>query len=129
MIADRHQPSPLFPAIGPPGLLLAADVAVQPSHFEALGLAAIEALAAGVPVVASATGGLLDFIVDGGNGLLFPPRDATALAARLRAIVGDVDLRRRLAACARPSVVADYDEQAVFGRFAALLRQLAGGAA
>ena len=43
-------------------LLRAADVVIQPSHFEALGLSAVEALASGVPVVASAVGGLLDFV-------------------------------------------------------------------
>ena len=50
-------------------MIQAADLVVQPSHFEALGLSAIEALACGVPLVASAVGGLLDFVVDGDNGL------------------------------------------------------------
>ncbi len=106
-------------------LLRAADVAIQPSHFEALGLSAIEALASGVPVVASAVGGLLDFMVDGENGKLCPPKDPTALAAAIRAVVDDGELRRRLAAGARASVLAEYDEAVVSERFGALLRQLA----
>jgi len=110
-------------------LLRVADVAVQPSHFEALGLSAIEALATGVPVVASAVGGLLDFIVDDRNGKLCPPQNPSALAAALRAVLTDDELRRRLAANARASVLDEYDERVVFGRFAALLRRLAGAQA
>jgi glycosyltransferase involved in cell wall biosynthesis len=105
-------------------LLRVADVVIQPSHFEALGLSAIEALASGVPVVASAIGGLLDFMVDGRNGMLCPPQNPPALAAAIRALVNDADLRRRLAANARASVLADYDEAVVSERFGALLRQL-----
>lgn len=112
-----------------PRLLRIADVAVQPSHFEALGLSAIEALASGVPVVASAVGGLVDFIADDRNGKLCPPRDPSALAAALRAVIGDPPLRRRLADQARASVVQEYDERVVFARFAALLRGLAGAQA
>jgi glycosyltransferase involved in cell wall biosynthesis len=105
-------------------LLRVADVVVQPSHFEALGLSAIEALASGVPVVASAVGGLLDFLTDGDNALLHPPHDPSALAACLRALIEQPALRARLAARARPSVVDIYDERIVFSRFAALLLAL-----
>jgi glycosyltransferase involved in cell wall biosynthesis len=106
-------------------LLRVADVLVQPSHFEALGLSAVEALASGVPVIASAVGGLLDFVIDDDNGKLCPPNDPPALAAALRALVGDAGLRQRLAARARASVQAEYDDRVVFARFAALLHQLA----
>jgi glycosyltransferase involved in cell wall biosynthesis len=109
-------------------LLRAADVVVQPSHFEAQGLSALEALASGVPVVASAVGGLLDFVTLE-NGVLTPPHSSAALADSLRAIVSDAALRARLADRARASVIAEYDEQVVFSRFAALLRQLAGARA
>jgi D-inositol-3-phosphate glycosyltransferase len=108
-----------------PSLMHAADVAIQPSHFEALGLSAIEALACGVPVVASAVGGLLDFVKDGENGLMFPAQDAAALAGCLRSLVADSDGRRRLAARARRSVETEYDERIVFARFATLARDLA----
>jgi glycosyltransferase involved in cell wall biosynthesis len=110
-------------------LLRVADIVVQPSYFEAQGLSAIEALASGVPVVASAVGGLLDFVVDKQNGLLSPSQDPVTLADRLRALMNDAALRRKLAAAARASVVDAYDERAVFARFAALLRQLAGASA
>jgi glycosyltransferase involved in cell wall biosynthesis len=110
-------------------LLRAADLLIQPSHFEALGLSAIEALASGVPVIASAVGGLLDFMVDDDNGKLYPPNDSSALAGALRALIDDAGLRLRLASRARASVLAEYDDRVVFGRFAALLHQLAGARA
>lgn len=110
-------------------LLRVADVLVQPSHFEALGLSAVEALASGVPVIASAVGGLLDFMIDDDNGKLCPPNDPPALAASLRALMDDTGLRRRLATRARASVLPEYDDRVVFARFAALLYQLAGAQA
>ena len=110
----------------PAPLLRAADVFVQPSHFEAQGLSAVEALASGVPVVASAVGGLLDFVKDGENGALFPVKDAPALARSLQRVIDDGALRARLAAAARASVEAEYDERPVFARFGALVRELAG---
>jgi glycosyltransferase involved in cell wall biosynthesis len=104
--------------------LRAADLLVQPSHFEALGLSAVEALASGVPVIASAVGGLLDFMIDDDNGRLCPPNDPPALAASLRALIDDPGLRRRLATRARASVLPEYNDRVVFARFATLLQQL-----
>jgi D-inositol-3-phosphate glycosyltransferase len=106
-------------------IIRASDLVVQPSHFEALGLSAIEALACGVPLVASAVGGLLDFVVDGENGRLSPPEDPAALAGRLGPLLSNAPERARLAARARASVLADYDEQVVFGRMRALFDRLA----
>jgi glycosyltransferase involved in cell wall biosynthesis len=112
------------PASDVPGLLRPADVAVVPSHFEAQGLSAVEALACGLPVVASAVGGLIDFVVDGRNGRLCPPKDPAALANALQPLLMDPALRAGLAARARASVIDEYDEQKVFGRFAALIRRV-----
>jgi glycosyltransferase involved in cell wall biosynthesis len=105
-------------------LIRAADVVVQPSYFEALGLSAIEALATGVPVIASAVGGLLEFMVDGENGKVCPPRNAPALAAALQTLLADSGLRAAMAGRARASVSREYDQAVVFDRFAALLREL-----
>lgn len=106
-------------------LYRAADVAVVPSHFEALGLSALEALACGTPVVASAVGGLLDFMQDGVNGALAPPQDATALAAQLAPLVTDATRRHAMAQQARHTVASTYSEAVVLTRFMALLRSLA----
>jgi glycosyltransferase involved in cell wall biosynthesis len=103
----------------------ASDLVVQPSHFEALGLSAIEALACGVPLVASAVGGLLDFVVDGENGRLAQPQNPASLAESIGPLLSDPAARTRLAARARASVLQEYDEQAVFGRMLALFERLA----
>jgi glycosyltransferase involved in cell wall biosynthesis len=97
-----------------------ADFAVQPSHFEAMGLAAAEAMAAGVPVIASDIGGYRDFVVDGENGLLVPPHDVAALAGALTRMAADASLRVRLGAAARTAAL-QFDEQIVLERFAELL--------
>jgi glycosyltransferase involved in cell wall biosynthesis len=110
-------------------LLRVADLVIQPSHFEALGLSAVEALASGVPVVASAVGGLLDFVVDGENGMLCPPQDPEALSVCIKAFIVDDAFRQRASDRARASVIEQYDEQTVFSRFAVLLRQLAARSA
>ncbi len=59
----------------------AIDLFVMPSRSEAWGLAALEAMAHGVPIVASAVGGLMEIVEDGVSGLLVPPEDPRALAA------------------------------------------------
>jgi glycosyltransferase involved in cell wall biosynthesis len=74
------------------------DIAVVPSLSESFGLVALEALACGVPVIASAIGGLKEIVVDGECGLLVPPGDAAALAGALRLLLTNDSLRRRLAA-------------------------------
>ena len=77
------------------------SVAAVPSLREAFGLVAIEAMACGVPVVASAVDGLKEVIVDGECGLLVPPSDPGKLAQALVTLLTDEPLRRRLAEGAR----------------------------
>jgi glycosyltransferase involved in cell wall biosynthesis len=61
------------------------DVYVQPSRDEALGIAAIEAMAMGKPVVAARVGGLPEVVIEGSTGLLFAPEDASGLS---EAVIG-----------------------------------------
>jgi glycosyltransferase involved in cell wall biosynthesis len=77
------------------------DIAVVPSLSESFGLVALEALACGVPVIATAVGGLKEVVVDGECGLLVPPGDAASLSSALRALISNTSLRERLAAGAR----------------------------
>jgi glycosyltransferase involved in cell wall biosynthesis len=72
-------------------------VAVVPSLYEPFGLVALEAMACGVPVVASSVGGLKEIVVDGESGLLVSPGDAPALARALLAVLTNEPLRLRLA--------------------------------
>lgn len=84
-----------------PGFWNSVSVAVVPSSYEPFGLVALEALACGVPVVASEVGGLREIVVDKECGLLVPPNDSERLAAALITILTDQDLRGRLSHGAR----------------------------
>jgi glycosyltransferase involved in cell wall biosynthesis len=88
--------------------LAAADVVAMPSLHEGLGVAALEAMAAGRPVVASRVGGLAETVVEGETGLFVPPGDAGALAAAMAALAGDAALRARLGAAGRTRVLARF---------------------
>lgn len=74
----------------------AADVCVIPSHYEPFGLVAIEAMACGTPVVASAVGGLKFSVVSEKTGLLVPPKDAAAFATAIQRILSDELWARKL---------------------------------
>jgi D-inositol-3-phosphate glycosyltransferase len=82
----------------------AADAVVVSSRYESFGLVAVEALASGTPVVASAAGGLTSIVQDGANGLLVHRRDPHTYAERLDALLSNRVLRSQLAANARLSV-------------------------
>ena len=90
----------------------AADVFVLPSHSEGSPNALLEAMAAGVPVVAANVGGVPEIIKDGTNGLLVPSRDPAALAAGIRRLLSDPAESSRLANNARSTVIANHSPQA-----------------
>lgn len=90
---------------------------VAPSIWpEPFGLVALEAAAAGKPIVATATGGLCDIVVDGETGLLVPPEDRAALAAALRRLTDDAELRDRLGAAAHRQA-AGFSPEAIVPQF------------
>jgi glycosyltransferase involved in cell wall biosynthesis len=91
--------------------LAAFDVCAVPSLSEGLGLTVMEAQAAGVPVVASAVGGILDLIKDGETGWLVPAKDTGALAAALIKALENTELRREVAARARARIVAAFSAE------------------
>ena len=88
--------------------LAAADVVAVPSLHEGLGVSALEAMAAGRPVLASRVGGLAEVVIPGETGLLVPPRDAAALAGALGLLIADPAGRQRLGAAGRARVLAHY---------------------
>ncbi len=90
-------------------LLHRADAAVLPSHYEPFGLAALEAAAAGTPLVTSNVGGLGEAVIDGVTGMSCPPRDVAALAAAVRSVLDDPSAAQRRARAARKRLTADFD--------------------
>jgi glycosyltransferase involved in cell wall biosynthesis len=105
--------------------LAGARAAVLSSAWENLPHAAVEALAVGTPVVSTAVGGVPEVVTDGDNGLLVPPNDPDALAAALRRMLEDDELRGRLAANAQPSVAA-IGRDAIYARLEQILLDAAG---
>ncbi len=90
-------------------LLGAVDAVVLPSRYEPFGIVALEAAAAGAPLVASTAGGLGDVVVDGVTGVSFPPGDVPALAAAVDAVLADPAAARRRARTARSRLREEFD--------------------
>jgi len=90
-------------------LLHRADAAVLPSHYEPFGIVALEAAAAGIPLVTSNVGGLGEAVIDGQTGVSFPPREVTALAAAVRTVLDDPAAAQQRAVTARRRLTSDFD--------------------
>lgn len=103
-------------------LFRTSDIFVLPSQAETFGIAAVEASAAGLPVIASAVGGLTDIVADGETGFAIPPGDRGALATRLRVLVEHPELRRQMGAAARQRAVERFDASTNAGRLFDLIR-------
>jgi glycosyltransferase involved in cell wall biosynthesis len=105
-----------------PRLYRAADVLVSPSAYEAFSLACIEAMASGTPVVATAVGGVEEYVQDGVNGFLVR-RDSTEIAAAVNRIQQDSALLDRLRAGALRTA-SGYGWDVIAQRYRELLRQV-----
>jgi len=96
----------------------AADCLACPSLWgEAVGLVNLEGLATGLPVVASAVGGIPEFIDDGSNGYLFPTGDSDAMAERIGRLMEDVEARRAMGMRARKAAVERFSIEARIGDY------------
>jgi len=94
-------------------ILCAADAFLLPSHYEAFGLAALEAMACGVPVVASRVGGVPELIDDGVTGFLVGPDDYEAGGERLYQILSDEKVAKEIRDAGLKSVQDNFTAEAV----------------
>jgi N-acetyl-alpha-D-glucosaminyl L-malate synthase BshA len=94
-----------------------AHVFLLPSETESFGLAALEALACGVPVVASDAGGLPEVVRDGETGFLLPVGDVDAMAAAVGRVLDDAALHRRLSHAARADAVERFSRAPMVTRY------------
>jgi starch synthase len=101
-------------------------VVVCPSYREGFGVACLEAMAHGRPVVASAVGGLLDLVVDGETGIHVPPGDVPALRSAIGRLLGDRELRRRMGEAGRRRAAEHFSWDAVTRRTVELYARYAG---
>lgn len=99
------------------GVLAAADLFLLPSEHESFGLAALEAMACGVPVVGTASGGLPEVVEDGVTGILVPVGDVEQSVTRSLALLADRDAHRAAAAAAREAAVARFGVDHVVDRY------------
>jgi len=107
-----------------PELLNAFDIFVLPSLMEGMPISVLEAMSCGIPVVASAVGGLPEVIEDGKSGLLFPSKDPTALAAVLSGLIADKEKRLALGQEGRRRVLSSFSVEKMVGKYHALYRSL-----
>jgi glycogen(starch) synthase len=91
------------------GWLHGADAIVLPSRYEPFGIIALEAAAAGTPLVASTAGGLGEAVVDGETGMSFQPGDVTGLTSAVREVLDDPAAAQQRALAARDRLTADFD--------------------
>ncbi|MEB3329557.1 MAG: glycosyltransferase family 4 protein [Candidatus Sericytochromatia bacterium] len=107
-----------------PTVLALMDVFALPSYREGLPVSILEAMATGLPVVATDIRGCREEVVAGETGLLVPTRDAARLAEALEQLLGDPDLRARMGAAGRARVAALFDERQACDQVVAVLERL-----
>ncbi len=91
--------------------LAAADIGVLPSFYEGLPLTAVETLAAGIPLVATAVDGTPEVVIDGETGHLVPPGDPAAMAEAIGRLARQPELRRKFALAGRDRVLRQFTIQ------------------
>lgn len=113
-VADRVELRGGIPRAAVPILMRSADAVVCTPWYEPFGMVAVEAMACGVPVVATAVGGHLDTVVDGETGLHVAPRSPDALVAALSRLLADPARRGRMGAAGaeRARTLYGWDEVA-----------------
>lgn len=106
-----------------PELMGASEILLHVTHSEGFGVATIEAMAAGIPVVATNVGALREVLDDGRCGVLVPDGNAVATAEALARLLDDKALREKLVAAASERVRGHYDMKRMSADYAALIRR------
>ena len=109
-------------------VLQASDVFLLPSETESFGLGALEAMACGVPVVASSVGGLPEVVLDGETGFLAAVGDVEEMAKQVRRLLTDGNLHARMSRAARDRTEAHFQLEPAVERYQAAYRRVVGGA-
>lgn len=107
-------------------LLAAADVFVLPSYGEGLPYAMLEAMALGVPVIATPVGAIRDVVVDGVHGLLVAPREPRAIAQAIEKLAADRHRLAKMGAACRARIASAYSIEHLVRNFASLYSALCG---
>ena len=107
-----------------PSVLCDADLFLLPSETESFGLVALEAMACGLPVVASAVGGLPEVIADGQTGVLCPMGDVGAMAAATRRLLDDAPARARLGGAGRRRAQTQFRLDPAVDRYVDIYRRV-----
>lgn len=102
----------------------AMDIFVLPSLYEAMPFALLEAMAMGLPVVATDVSGVPEAITPGEAGYLVRPGDPEALAASLRPLLDSFELRRRMGLAGRDRVIRHFSQSEMLGRTLDLYREM-----
>jgi glycosyltransferase involved in cell wall biosynthesis len=108
------------------GIMSRASVFVLPSRSEAMGRVILEAMAAGLPIIGSDVGGIPTLVRHGENGFLVPVEDIDALESRLRSLLADPELRRRMGNRSYELAHSVFSETAYVGHFANMVRATVG---
>ena len=108
-----------------PALLAACDAAMLTSLSEGIPLSLIEGMAQGLPVVSTDVGGVREVVTEGGNGLLCPVGDATAIASALGRLADDGAFRQRLGQDGRQAARERFGEEQMFAQYERLFDQVA----
>jgi glycosyltransferase involved in cell wall biosynthesis len=109
-------------------VFLCSRMIVVPSWTEAFPLVIPEAMAAGLPVISTAVGAIPDFVKDGEDGLLVPPRDPGALAAAILRLLDDAPLRQRMSERVRERAPREFAIEVGCERVAEVVRAVIAGA-
>jgi glycosyltransferase involved in cell wall biosynthesis len=126
-VADRVRFVGYRPADEVAELLGRVDVFALPSYAEGVPVSLMEAMAAGVPVVATQVGGVSELVEDGVSGHVLRPGDTDQLTDALDRLLSDPGWRARLGAAGRRRVVADFDSRTEARRLLTLFRSVPAG--